>query len=445
MTRFELAASLAAKSQTTGAAKPSPSAMRKWLNGPSIASPQVAAYEDEYSDLFTEEISFHGGSFSVLPGFLENGAYVLQRVLQAIFLGPWCLDPGDLTDRAFRETRAVLRLSDEMIRRADLTRYCPVEKRARDASIPPHDQMRCLMEAVTFDGRDLDRLGIEPRDLGGFVADPATLDIAGVTRGEFPVCRWPLVSVGGFWVVVAPWNLVVSLKHRLLCLLIEDGRRDAFVSFALMHTLENVVRSLSVLSIEPTGIAVPPAGEPWVREDIFSMDSDKALHTILIQDQLENFDPNDPFGQWNSEGMSTLIGRRCRATEEFLLGRANAPNDILHLVLVQGLGRFFAFGLGEEDLTGTFLTLPLSPTSLEVIAVRTHGNQLSLWQYAQAKERLLETTRVFAFDDLGPFSIYEGHHHSFYLGDDRIYDQLSVDPATGPDLRAQARRESDVH
>jgi hypothetical protein len=445
MTRLEVAASLVAKSRAMPTAAPSPTALNNWLNGPRIASAQVAAFEDEYSDLFTEEISFHGGSFSVLPGFLENAPYVLQRVLQAIFLGPWCFDPSELTRLAVREAKALLRLSDEIIRRAELPRYCPVGERGREAFIPRRDPMRRLMDAVTFNGRDLEQLGIEPRDLNSFVADPVTLDITGVTRGEFPVCRWPIVANADRWAVVAPWNLIVALKHRLLCLVIEHDRRDAFTSFALMHTLENVVRSLGVLRIEPSGVEVPRTSEPWIRDDVFSMDTDKALHTLIIQDSLEDFDYDDPFGQWNASGVSALVGERCRAVEGYLLSGPNAPNDILHLTLLQGLGRQFFLGLADEDLSGAFPVLPLSPSSLEVVAMRMHGNQLLLWQYAHAKERLLETTRVLAFDDLGPFSIYEGHHHSFYLSDERSYGQLSIDPATGPDLRADVRRQNDVH
>jgi len=45
----------------------------------------IAHAEDPFDSVFCEEMSFHGGSYRVLPGINEHATFILKRILESLF------------------------------------------------------------------------------------------------------------------------------------------------------------------------------------------------------------------------------------------------------------------------------------------------------------------------------------------------------------------------
>ena len=57
---------------------------------------------------FTEAISFHGGSFVVFPGILDDAAYIFRQFIRGLFLGDPSVMPEGYAGRARRLVASTL-------------------------------------------------------------------------------------------------------------------------------------------------------------------------------------------------------------------------------------------------------------------------------------------------------------------------------------------------
>jgi hypothetical protein len=77
--RLEALAFRVACGQSNRSRKVAPHSLRKLCNSPALGT--IAHAEDPFDNVFCEEMSFHGGSYRVLPGINEHATFILKRVL----------------------------------------------------------------------------------------------------------------------------------------------------------------------------------------------------------------------------------------------------------------------------------------------------------------------------------------------------------------------------
>jgi hypothetical protein len=126
-----------------------------------------------------------------------------------------------------------------------------------------------------------------------------------------------------------------------------------------------------------------------------------------------------------------------------LLTPTGQINNILHLTVLQGVGRSFALGYDEVDEDARCLTLNLSAENLEVVAWLDDSHQLTLWQFAQARERMSLQTEVVAFDTLDEYGFYRAHGCSYYASDEPRPNLISILPDFSEALRYEAHERRD--
>ena len=189
------------------------------------------------------------------------------------------------------------------------------------------------------------------------------------------------------------------------------------------------------------------APAPCVREGCFSLDRDKLLYAILLTDTLEARDSDDMFSDLPMERVARYLEQRLPTLRETVFGLLQAPNEVLCLVLIQSYGRRMILELDSEllDALQPFLLLGMSIAELETITLIEGGQQLALWKFASATNRLHEESRVLAWSALNEYYYFRKRDYSYYLADEARFRAVSMSPGGAGNLRREALRQRDWH
>src|SRR5688500_16932192 len=94
--------------------------IRQLLSSPPIVTPSLLTAEDPFEESFTAEVTFFGGSHTVVMGGASAAHSACQLVLDAVSR----LDPAnDYRTAVFADAGVLLGLSEAMCRRARLERW----------------------------------------------------------------------------------------------------------------------------------------------------------------------------------------------------------------------------------------------------------------------------------------------------------------------------------
>jgi hypothetical protein len=230
--------------------------LARWVNKSPFAS-----FEDPLNNPFTDEFTFFGGSYVVFPGNVENAFFILRRLARGLFLR------GDVPDRATwgqaaNFVLAAVRVSDEIARRAGLTRGIEPGTGSRPL-IPPPTLLTALAGAVTFSLAELEEL---LGDLGGpavleeLTQEPALVGVqAAEDYGGGAFFARPLLRIDES-IVVLPHALLPAINHGLIAHLLEAGYRDLVASSFRQSVASGVAADLAHIGMQRLHPRLP-AGE----------------------------------------------------------------------------------------------------------------------------------------------------------------------------------------
>jgi hypothetical protein len=416
-------------------------------SGPLSDSPVTSA-EDPFESLFTEAFTFFDGSYVVFPGITEEATYILKHLSMGIFRHPQGFSNHRFKKDAAALIHGVLLLSDEIARRAGLDRGVPpVSNPGEPVVVPSADTLDRLKAAVTFKPSELARLltdqGLPPSSLNSLVIRPAEVDIEEYMLGDTTkLMAKPIVLVGNVYVVAIPGALLAACRHELIRLANRNNVQSLLAERFNQAVWESVNSSLFHLG--NSSIPPPPpdfADAPLYSDGFFSLDRDKLLYALLITDPLDDYDEGEAFGHWPSKDLQEKIAKRLKQIEEFVFSYTNTANEMLHLVLVQGVGR--SFGMGFSETSSPFLNL--TAASLETVAWLEVRDPLLLWNYALASSRVRNHAMIMATSDLDEFHLYRSRGYSYYLSDEARPNSILISPGGAGVLRIEVLLKRDWH
>jgi hypothetical protein len=207
-------------------AKASLDNLRSLCNEEPLASFEIVRSEDPPEWHFVEPMAWRGSSFLVFPGIADDSVFSFRHVARALNVPPeFHPHPAFISD-ATRLIGAVLRLSTEVARRADLGRWTNPEMESHQTIIPPSaEEIDRLRHAVLFRTTELDEL-LQAQG-GSRVLRPLTSEF-GVNaptynRHNGALLSAPLVQHGAIHVVALPGLLLDATRHRLISAAINAG------------------------------------------------------------------------------------------------------------------------------------------------------------------------------------------------------------------------------
>ena len=180
----------------------------------------------------------------------------------------------------------------------------------------------------------------------------------------------------------------------------------------------------------------------YLIEATFSFDKDKALHVIQVTDTLSSYSHNNVFGKWETGDLSTVLQQRIESVGWHFFAGTNSPNELMFLVIIQGVGRSYSVSLKRPNWG---YLLHFSGADLRTMAHLEAGDSLLLWKYARAAEKIRRTTVIVKSDELGEFYLYRKNGYSYYLSDEERYTHITVLPGYAGDLRQEELRSRDRH
>ncbi|MCK8503235.1 hypothetical protein [Myxococcus fulvus] len=423
---------------------------RTWLNDSPLAR-SLELQEDPFSYPLVEEIVFHGGSFLAFPGQFEESAYIIRHLLKAIFLLHKDFPQPAFLDSVRRLVSAVLKVSDSVARKAGLARGTFAVHSARGVVLPPSDRFAELKRAVFFEERELDSLLME------VACDRSSLEPLITRQGEpvihtlspysNPLVLRPFVDCGDGVVVAAPHVLLGSLRHAIISRASEMGCMSELARryhFAVLDSLKEHLGLMDNQYIGPITDATEEVG-CISSSHVFFLDRDKAMPAHLITDALSVYDAALVAGTWSHKGLEEAITKRIQDVETSLLLAEKPPNEVLHLVIFQGVGRMSILGIRKDASSVDAPSLAISAAGLQTISYLEMGNSLALYYFSQAHDRLRERTMVISMDLLDEYAFYRKNKHSYYNSDDKRPDLLTLQPGGAEELRRAVFEKRDLH
>lgn len=404
--------------------------------------------EDPPPDCIVEEIPFFGGSYRVFPGAVESLPFIIRNLITAIFLSSHITHKEFLQD-CYEAVASMLTLSNEVAARAGLRRGTEPTGVNRDIKVPPAEAFHKLKNVVIFTESELcalfERRDVKQSAILPFVAEAEVDHCSSYTVEVGPLHNKPIVRFAQTYIVACPGSLLDALAHRLNCLAIQHGQQKEY-SIAYNHSVRgSVSESFRYLRNTPvpmttTQLELPPT----VTEVLATPDVDKLVHALVVTETLGAYDLSGTTRRWNMDELMPHLVDRMKEVEKQVHSE-DQHRRILFLLVHQATGR--AYGLRVPAISATSLLHMVSGADLRTISLVDAGDPLAIWNFAEAAHELrAKNVEVHVWNTLDEYGFYRQHESSFYVGDDRLPNLISIHPADfARPLRCQVAHRLDVH
>ncbi len=209
----------------TGKKKASKGTAVRWFN--QINDSRCVSGEDPAEDVFVTLVHDRSGNYRLLEGVWENAGFYTQCISDLVATLP-DQEPFQPLIRSFR---ALLKISEEICRRAGLERYSQGDdvphQRLESKRLPNKNS---LVNRVTFTSSEFEEIGVSPSDIVLFLSYPK--DHVGIAR-QFPgnnsLERFPLIQVGpDAFVMAMPSAISVCARNLVIDFIQDHDMEDKF-------------------------------------------------------------------------------------------------------------------------------------------------------------------------------------------------------------------------
>jgi len=278
------------------------------------------------------------------------------------------------------------------------------------------------------------RAGINTDTLAPLTREQGSHDASAASSDETYVVR-PFTSTANELVVSAPTDLILALRHFLIC---EAIRRDCVAELAsglANAAFAMTMDSLTVLGLRPMAAATRDPLTGVIGQSLRG-DAGGVVQLALAVDNLASYDLKNPWGTWETDNVSELL-------IDTFTDRESMDPRIVRLAVIAGVGRGFFFGIENAKPIRSLVHCRLDEL---LTMIDAGGNDpLFLWRFATAVERLHAESRVLVWSTLDLYGMYVEHAESFYVSDERMPDLVSVMTDFGQHVRRRVRDLFDRH
>jgi hypothetical protein len=423
-----------------------PHSLRDLCNSPALGT--IAHAEDPFDSVFCEEVSFHGGSYRVLPGINEHATFILKRILESLFFHRDDFPDQEYVRMARRVIYGTLALSEQICAAAKITRNPEIVARFQEDIVVPNGTFLARLKgAVRFSragyGLFLRTLGLPVDCLQPLTVAPQDVESDGDFQIAGLLSRKPILATGSDVVVASPTELLPALRNALIALAQDRGVVDELADRFGSATWQAVREHLSYVNCAAIPLRVPDwLDRPRVVHDgFFSLDTDKIVYCLAVTDSLSGYDRQNPFGLWETPGLNDSISARLDIVANHIYAAQPWVNEIFLILLTQSVGRFVAIGVGGPDLP----TLALPAADLCILCLLEGGKDLVFWKFGLVRSVTREQAFIAPTGVIDEYEFYRKNRYTFYASDDYRPDWISLVPGGAGVLRREVFRQRDLH
>ena len=444
--RLEALAHRITSGQSNRSRRIAPHSLRDLCNSPALGT--IAHAEDPFDSVFCEELSFHGGSYRVLPGINEHATFILKRILESLFFHRDDFPDKEYVRMASRLISGTLALSERICAMAGITRNPEIVARFQEEIVVPNGAVLARLKgAVRFSragyGLFLRNLGLPVDCLQPLTVTPQDAEsdrdfqIAGL------LSRKPLIATETDVVVASPTELLPALRNALIALAQDRGLTDELADRFGSATWQAVREHLRYVNCEAIPLRVPDWNDrPRVVHDgFFSIDTDKVVYCLTVTDSFSGYDRQNPFGLWETPGLDDAISARLDVVAKHIYAEQPQVNEIFLNLLTQSVGRFVVIGVGGPDL----MTLALPAADLCTLCLLEGGKDLVFWKFALVRSATREQAYILPTGVIDEYEFYRKSRYTFYASDDYRPNWISFLPGGAGVVRREVFRQRDWH
>ena len=321
--------------------------LARWLNSVFASNRDDRRLEDPAEDVFVGNCGTTHGNFRIFLGNWHHNDLYLQTLID-------CLKHSGLPKSTYkqlhRSTFALLRLSEEIAERLNLTRWSAAKSLPSEPIIlPPMTDLKARTGALTFSTEDLIKLNVDPADLEPFILNgqgrTVKISKSGIATylEKFPLL---LTSSNSDQIaIISPHDISPAIRHNIICVLRYHGKIRKMVEETSAYHARCVEQDVFPhLEYQATPIeGPPPEGEmPPLVSWLLRYDTSRAIHMVLVNDTLSNISKGlDSILRYPSS-QSTGLAKFLTHTSTYCLSN-DWCNGGLTILVVAGVGRHIAF------------------------------------------------------------------------------------------------------
>jgi hypothetical protein len=444
--RLEALAYRIACGQSNQSRKVPPHSLRELCNSPALGT--ITHAEDPFDSVFCEEMSFHGGSYRVLPGINEHATFILKRILESLFFHRDNFPDREYVKAATQLIHGTLALSEQICAASGITRNPEVAARFQEDIVVPNGTVLARLKGAVRFSREafclfLRNLGLPVDCLRPLTATTQDMQPEADFQISGLLSRKPIVAMETDVVVASPTELVASLRNALIALAQDRAVTDELAERFGSATWQAVREHLSYVNCDSSPLRAPDWHDrPRVVHDGFlSLDTDKIVYCVAVTDSLSGYDRQNPFGHWETPGLNDAISARLDVVAKHIYAEQPHVNEILLILLTQSVGRFVAIGVGGPDL----MTLALPAADLCTLCLLEGGKDLVFWKFALVRSATREQAFIAPTGMIDEYQFYRKNRYTFYASDDYRPNAIWFVPGGAGVLRREVFRQRDWH
>lgn len=300
--------------------------------------------EDPAEDLFTTAVHSTNGNFLVYEGLREGNGFYLQRVLDVLEGTP---DRGVFA-RMRRSVFALLALSNAVAERAGCSHGMTGASEPH-SDIPKEILARLneMRKWVRFDGDDLERMGVELKDLSPFIFKEGKSKFEEELLTDSSLQRHPVILFGDTVCLALPTSVGLAITRFVVGAVASSGNLKVFQAALALKYWELLSWTPFVDKREQPPFQPKEESGLWVGSTLHQVDQGRYLHlVVLIQPLNESEDDGEEFAYEASMELSHLAMEEIREVAQQAKSESGFREGI-SLVVSCGLGQSSIF-LGEE-------------------------------------------------------------------------------------------------
>ena len=392
--------------------------------------------EDPAENMFTENVIFYGGNYTVFPGIALESVEIFRNLTQIIFNTDIKL-PDSFRAQVYQGVTLLLFLGQEFANKARINGNA--------------DFLRESQELIHFD-KEVDfsisktelvkicsLLGISPKIINDFIITPDDIRFQNDDPLFNPLLFYPVVEFNNEYFFLLISNQVNALNEYILRLSIQNDCEKVLLLAYQEEIWAEVRMACNKMGWAETDMKLPEdKANISIKEAILHFDNNRLAY-VSLQSPSEL---SDLFSYQSSNNRESWHQRLSEVVTELKNRPELIYSKFLTVSIYDSIGRFFMGSMHKPQERE--LKLSFSAYNFIALSEGEDWEELSLWKFAKATDIFLSKTRsMSSMIDL--YNIYKSKGEGFYFSDDMNPDYTMLVPGEGSELIRQTKIKANYH
>jgi len=396
--------------------------------------------EDPPEELFTENVLFHGGNYTVMPGINSYCVDIFKYVTETIYITPNSVSQ-EFKDKVYQGVSLLLNTGAILFEQAQLKRNSFVENLEQALQLPEN------LIRLSFNSDELKVIckenNIHPSTIKHFITEASDSDLDDPYLS--PLLYKPFVAFDNEYYMVLPSCQVSALNEYILVAAKKHKARNEIHQLCHQNIWRDIWGACDKIGWVLTDIPLPEKlPKQSIIEGVFQFDAYMLAYVCY-------FFPPELQGareMYSEQNGDLLAGKELNSRMNAVISELKRQGKLegyqfLTLILTNSMGGFMAMSIDkpQENEQRTWFNV----FDFLNLAYAGEWGRLDLWKFAKVYEYTTQETQIMATSPIDAYATYKRNGETFYLSDQVRFNFLTIVPGDGADFTREAKIKSDVH